>query len=99
MDRIKTLHVRGVLLARQGAWRESEQELSEALAMADREPWVDSVALRSLLIAYAYVLRRNHHAREARSIEARAAGIREDPARSAVVDVTQLLAKPKAAKK
>jgi Tfp pilus assembly protein PilF len=36
-DRIKTLHVRGVL-ARQRAWRESEQNLSDALTMAGHEP-------------------------------------------------------------
>jgi tetratricopeptide (TPR) repeat protein len=97
MDRIKVLHVRGVLLALQGAWQESEQELREALAMADRQPWEDKVALRSLLVAYAHVLRRNHHGREARPIEARAAGIHQE--RSAVVDVTELLARPKPAKK
>lgn len=99
IDRIKTLHVMGVLLARQGAWRESEQKLSEALSMADGEPWVEPVALRSLLVAYAYVLRKNHHGREARSIKSRAAGIRGGAARSAIVDVTELLAKPKPAKK
>jgi tetratricopeptide (TPR) repeat protein len=97
MDRIKTLLVVGVLLARQGAWRESEQELSEALTMADHEPWVDPVALRSLLVAYAYVLRKNHHGREARAIEARANGIHRE--RPAIVDVTELLAKPKPVRK
>ena len=98
-DTIKVLHVRGVLQARQGAWLEAEADLGKALSMADREPWVDPIALRSLLTSYAYVLRRNHHRREARSIEARAAGIRRDPAQSAIIDVTELLAKPKHPKK
>jgi tetratricopeptide (TPR) repeat protein len=98
-DRIKAHHVRGVLSARQGAWQEAEQELSEALAMADREPWVEPAALRSLLISYGYVLRRNHHRREARAVEARAAGMQRGSTRSEIVDVTELLAKPKPAKK
>jgi tetratricopeptide (TPR) repeat protein len=98
-DRIKALNVRGVLQARQGAWLAAEQDLSEAFLMADREPWVEPVALRSLLTSYAYVLRKNHHRREARTIEARAAGIRLNPAMSTIVDVTDLLAKPKYAKK
>jgi hypothetical protein len=67
--------------------------------MADREPWVDPIALRSLLTSHAYILRRNHHRREARTIEARAAGIRLNPAMSTIVDVTDLLAKPKHPKK
>ena len=99
MDRIKALHVMGVVQARQGAWQESEQTLSEALSMADREVWVEPVVLRSILVAYAYVLRKNHHGREARSIKARAAGIHGDAARSAIVDVTELLAEPEPAKK
>jgi len=98
-DSIKLLNVRGVLQARQGAWLEAEQDFAKALSMADREPWVEPVVLRSLLTSYAYVLRRNHHRREARSIEARTAGIPIDPARSTTVDITELLAKPKHAKK
>jgi hypothetical protein len=97
-DRIKALNVRGVLQARQGAWLGAEQDLSEAVSMADREPWIEPVALRSLLTSYAYVLRKNHHRREARTIEARAAGIRADPATSMIVDAADLLTKPGHAK-
>jgi tetratricopeptide (TPR) repeat protein len=97
-DRVKVLHVRGVLLARQNAWLDAEQDLSDALAMADRERWVDPIGLRSLLISYAYVLRRNHHRQEAHAIEARAAKIQEG-GRSAIVDVTELLTKRKPARK
>ena len=97
MDRIKVLHLRGVLYARQGNWREAEQDFHDALGMADREAWVDPVALRSLLTGYAYVLRRTHRRREARSMEGRAAALHPAPSRSAVVDVTDLLIKGKPA--
>ena len=99
MDRIKFLNVRGVLHARQGDWREAEQDLHDALSMADREPWVDRAALRSLLTSYAMVLRKNHHGREARSIGARAAAIPTNRPTPAVVDITDLLPKGKPAKK
>ncbi len=98
MDRIKLLNVRGVLHARQGDWREAEQDLHDALSMSDREPWIDQVALRSLLTNYALVLRKNHHRREARSIEARATAIQTDRTTAAIVDLTDLLPKAKPAK-
>jgi hypothetical protein len=98
MDRIKLLHVRGVLYARQCDWRESKQDLHDALSMLDREPWVDQAALRSLLTDYAIVLRKNHHGREARSIEARAKAIQVDRTTAAIVDITDLLPKAKRAK-
>ena len=99
MDRIKLLNVRGVLRTRQGDWTGAEEDLHDALSMADREPWVDPVALRSLLVNYAKVLHRNHHGREARSIEARAAAIRTDGTASAIVDITDLLPKDKPSRK
>jgi len=99
MDHIKLLNLRGVLYARQGAWEEAEQNLSAALSMADRQRSVDPVFLRTLLNSYAYVLRKNHHRREARLIEARAARLPPSPANSTVVDVTELLAKRTPAKK
>jgi hypothetical protein len=69
-DHIKLLSLRGLLYARQRAWEEADQDLSAALSMADRQPSVAPVVLRNILISYAYVLRKNHHARP---IEARAA--------------------------
>ncbi len=99
MDRIKLLSVRGVLLARQGDWREAEKDLQDALSISDREPWVHSVVLRSLLTTYAYVLRKNHHGREARSIEARAAALQTDRTTATIVDITELLPKTKPAKR
>jgi tetratricopeptide (TPR) repeat protein len=99
LDRIKLLNLRGVLHARQGDWRQAEQDLHDALSMSDREPWVDPVAHRSLLTNYALVLRKNHHRREARSIEARAAATQTDRTTAAIVDFTDLLPKDKPAKK
>ena len=99
MDRIKLLHVRGVLQAREDHWRGAEESLHDALTMADREPSMDPFALRALLNNYAAVLRKNHHGREARSIEARAAAIQVDPTAAAIVDITELLPKAKPVKK
>jgi len=61
--------------------------------MADRERLVNPIALRMLLVNYALVLRRNHRAREARSIEARAAAIRVDRRAASIMDITDLLPK------
>ena len=99
MDRIKLLNVRGVLRTRQGDWIGAEQDLHGALLMVDREPWVNPVALRSLLDNYSRVLRRNHHTREARSIEARAAKIQMDRTTASIVDITDLLPTVKPSKK
>jgi hypothetical protein len=96
---MKVLHCRGVLYTRQGNWREAEQDFHDALSIADQERWVDPVALRLLLTDYAYLLRRNHHGREARSLKARAAAIHLDPASSMTIDVTDLLPNGKSAKK
>jgi tetratricopeptide (TPR) repeat protein len=99
MDRIKLLTVQGVLHARKGEWREAEQDLYNGLSMADHEPWVDPVALRSLLTSYAHVLRKNHRGREASSIEARAAALQTDRTTATIVDITELLPKTKPAKR
>jgi tetratricopeptide (TPR) repeat protein len=98
MDRIKLLHVLGVLYARQGDWPIAEQYLREALSLSDPQPGVDPLALRSLMTSYAIVLRKNHHGREARSIEARAKAIEVDRTTAAIVDINDLLPKAKRAK-
>jgi tetratricopeptide (TPR) repeat protein len=85
MDRIKLLNVRAVLHARQGQWIEAEQDLHDAVTMADHESRVDPAILNPLLINYAQVLRKNRHRREARMIEARA---NYWPA--AIVDITEI---------
>jgi hypothetical protein len=48
---------------------------------------------------YSYILRRNHHRREARSIEARTSALPANRTTPAVVDLTDLLVEAKPAKK
>uniref|UniRef100_Q02AH2 Tetratricopeptide TPR_4 n=1 Tax=Solibacter usitatus (strain Ellin6076) TaxID=234267 RepID=Q02AH2_SOLUE len=98
-DRSKLFEVRGVLHAWQGNWLEAEQDLREAISMLDREPWVDPTILRPVLTRYAYILRRNHHGREARPIEARAASLHAAGASTAIVDITELFPRTKPRKK
>lgn len=100
MDRIKLLSVRAGLHARQGEWQKAELDLRDAVDEADRESQVIPAAREFLLTNYARVLRKNHRRREARAIEARAAALGfPSGARGAVVDVSELLAKPKPPKK
>ena len=99
MDRIKLLTVSAALHARQGEWREAEQDLSDAVSTADGEPQLTPAARAFLLANYAQVLRKNHRGREARLMEARAAALRGGGASDTVVDVSELLPKPKSAKK
>ena len=95
-DRVKLLHTRGALQARQGQWKEAEQDLADALALADRESRVEPAALRDMLMDYAKALRKNHRRSEAQSIERRLATLGGYSQHSAVVDVSDLLARPKA---
>jgi tetratricopeptide (TPR) repeat protein len=90
VDRMKVLQLRGVLQARRREWVCAEQDLREALAIADGEPRLDENVLASLLTAYARVLRKNHHSREARSIERRIAGLDANARKNAIVDVSEL---------
>jgi len=99
VDRIKVLQCRGALHALEGDWGQAEQDFHEAVSIADQELWIDPGALRSILTNYAYVLRKNHHGRQARPVEARAAGIHLDHAPSTIIDVTELLPKGKSARK
>jgi tetratricopeptide (TPR) repeat protein len=94
MDRIKLMHVRGVLHARQDNWREAVQDFSDALTMIDRESGPDPLVVRSVLQGYAIALRKNHRPREARVVEARVALLGRDNTHD-VVDLTDLLPKPK----
>jgi tetratricopeptide (TPR) repeat protein len=97
-DRIKFLNLRSVLHARLGEWRQSEQDLRDALSVADLQPYVDPALLRQLLGNYAHVLRQNHRRREARIIEARKAALPGNGTAAAVVDYTKLLMEGKSAK-
>jgi tetratricopeptide (TPR) repeat protein len=95
MDRIKLLGLRGTLHALLGHWQQSEQDLADAVSIVDRQTSVDPALLRSLLDNYSYVLRRNHHRREARSIEARTAALPATNTTAAVVDIKDLLVEAK----
>jgi len=94
-DRIKVLYARGALCARQREWREAERDLANALSIADRESRADPMLLRSLLIDYATVLRKNHRPQDARLVERRISALGEAIEDRDVVDVSSLLRPPK----
>jgi tetratricopeptide (TPR) repeat protein len=98
MDHIKLLNVRAVLHVRQKEWLEAERDLSDAVSMAEGESQEDSAAFASLLTNYASVLRKNHHRREARTIEKRAAVLNGKRPRDEVVDVSELFIKAQSTK-
>ena len=99
MDRIKLLGIQAGLNARLGEWRKAEEYLREAVAIADSEPRIALSDNVVLLASYARVLRKNRNGREAHSIEVRLAALRRRNAAEAVVDVTELLPKPKPSKR
>lgn len=90
LDRIGVLLARGALLASRREWAQAEQDLRNALAIADGAPRLDPDILLAVLTNYAQALRKNHHASEARSIEVRAAGLHRQAQVGAIVDVTEL---------
>jgi len=95
-DRIKLLRTRGALHGREGQWKEAEQDLADALALADRESRVEPAALRYVLRDYATVLQKNHKRREAQSIKRRLASLGGTSQGSGTVDVSDLLGRSKA---
>ncbi len=97
-DRIKVLYTRGLLGVRQGKWIQAEQDLANALSIADHQARVEPTILRYLLINYAAVLQKNHRRREARSIARRAAALDSAPEDGNVVNVADLLARKKTRK-
>jgi tetratricopeptide (TPR) repeat protein len=99
MDRIKMFNLRAAVHARLGHWQQCEQYLGEALSIIDRQRSADPAVVRTVLGNYSYALRRNHHRREAESIEARAATLPANRTPAALVDVTDLLVEAKAVKK
>lgn len=98
MDRFKLLEVRAVMHAWRHEWSTAEQDLRDAVAMVDSLPGLDPSFLVRVLADYAYVLRKNHHKREARSIEARATGLHSQSITS-LVDASELRAHSKGTKK
>ena len=98
-DWIKLFSSRAELYVRQGKWREAEADLAAAVSAADRDTRLDPALLKSLLVNYAHVLRKNHRGREARTIEARAAALHTGESSNGIVDISELLAKTKTNKK
>lgn len=91
LDRIKLLNLRAVLQARRGKWRDAEEDLRQAVSIADRDARsCDPAALVYVMANYAAVLRKNHKRREARSIQARADATLNDPTTQRIIDLTEL---------
>lgn len=99
MDRIKLFRSRAELHAWQGKWREAEADLASAISAVDRDTRLDPAVLQSLLANYAHILRKNHRGKEARSIEARAAALKTSELTKGVVDISELLPKPRTDKR
>lgn len=99
MDRIKLFNARAELHTRRGELREAEADLDAAISAAGRDARLDPAVLKSLLVAYARVLRKNRRRKEARSIEARAAALQAGDLSHGVVDISELLAKSRSDKK
>ena len=93
MDRIAVLAALGALHFRLHQWLDAEQDLGEALSIADRDNLLYPALAAKLLPGYAIVLRKVHRRTEARSIEARAATYRHHVTGDALVDVSELAAK------
>jgi hypothetical protein len=88
-DRLGALHVRASLRAAQSRWADSEQDLLQALTLAERENSVPPARIGILLDQYALVLRKMHRKREARAATARAVAFwRGHPELNQVVDVS-----------
>ena len=99
MDWIRLFSTRAELHGWQGEWREAEADLAAAISAADRVTRLDPAVLKSMLGRYAHVLRKNHRGREARSIEARADALQTSELTNGVVDISELLAKPRTDKR
>jgi tetratricopeptide (TPR) repeat protein len=91
-DLLKALDCRAALNVRRHNWHGAEQDLRDAVSIADHERLGEVVTLKRLLNDYAKVLRKDHRAREARSIEVRASALQGDYNSDCLVDVTQLAA-------
>jgi hypothetical protein len=68
MDRIKVLNFRAVPVAMLGEWEKAQERRQHAISLAEQLT-LDPALHAELLANYAHALRKNHHRREARSIE------------------------------
>jgi len=89
VDRLGAMHVRAMLRAAQSRWADSEQDILQALSIAERDKSVPPVRVGILLDQYALLLRKMHRKHEARAIGARAAAFwRGHPELNQIVDVS-----------
>lgn len=90
---------RGFLRAREERCGEAEEDLSAAIATAEREAVSDPALVKPLLVSHAYVLRKMHRNKQARSVENRAKSIGTPALAGNIVDITQLAAALRRGKK
>jgi len=96
MDHSKLLMVRGALHARRREWPDAEMDFHDALTITERQPAVDASYVLQLLTSFTEALNKNHHRKEARKLDARATALRAaSPSLAAVVDMSDLPARPK----
>jgi tetratricopeptide (TPR) repeat protein len=95
IDRLKLLNARAALFARERQWTRAEENFQAAISIAVTQTRLDPVPMVILLEGYAYVLEKDHHRQESRSIRARAAALRaEYHLGRSVVDATELFMRP-----
>jgi tetratricopeptide (TPR) repeat protein len=99
LDLINVLRIRAILKARQGKWQAAAEDLGSAMSMSDRDVRLDPAVQKLMLDDFAYILRKAHRSKEARSIEARAKAIHATGSTNAVVDVSELDGSRKAIRK
>jgi tetratricopeptide (TPR) repeat protein len=91
MDRIKLLHVRAILQAREGHWQDAAKDLRQAVSLLDATAGqCDPELAAAIMENYATALRKTHQGHDARMIAARAAALRAQGTSGIVVDVTEL---------
>ena len=93
MDVVNILCQLASLHARQGKWRVAEDNMKTAISMADRAARLDPAVRKRMLLNFAYILRKAHRRKEARTIEARAAAINAPGSTNVIVDVSEFLEK------
>ena len=99
MDLINVFFLQAALYARQGKWQAAAEKQGAAMALADRETRSDPPRRKLMMANFAYILRKAHRAKEARSIEALAAAIQGPVSTMGVVDVTELVDSAKTRRK
>jgi len=99
MDRSKLLCVRGKLHSVLGEWPSAERDLREALSLSDSRPAVGAAYMVNLMNSLAEAMKKNHHRREAREIDARVAALLRNNPLNTAVDLSDLIAPPKPGRK